>query len=133
MSRTLRVKCTCGNVMNANPGNLCSKCKQPLQFPEQGLISLYRKGSPLGIAGGFGIYINNEPMGYIGNRETVHIPVNYGSYRLHVAVGMSRKCTDLVINITPEHPHGYAKVWMKPGVWTNSFVIEPSTAEEMPV
>lgn len=132
MSNLLRVKCSCGNVVNAAPGNSCPKCKRPLEIPEDGLISLYRKGSPLGIAGGFGIYINGEPMGYVGNRETVRIPVEYGSYTLHVAAGMSRKCNDLTLHITPENRQGYAKVWMKPGFWANSFVIEPATAEEMP-
>lgn len=52
MSKLLRVKCTCGHVMNAAPGNLCPKCKKPLDFPPDGLISLYRMGSPLGIAAG---------------------------------------------------------------------------------
>ena len=96
------------------------------------MISIYRKGSPLGIAGGFGLYLNGEPYGHIGNRETVKIPVAFGTYTLHVAAGMNRKCTDLIINVTPENPLAYTKVWMKPGFWTNSFVIEPASAEEMP-
>ncbi|MBE5804890.1 MAG: hypothetical protein E7316_10320 [Clostridiales bacterium] len=132
MAKLYRVKCSCGNVINAAPGNVCPKCGQPLKFPEGGMISLYRKGSPLGVAGGFDIYINNEPFGHIGNRETVHIPVSYGTYNLHVAVGMSRRCTDLVVNVTPENRQAYAKVWMRPGFWTNSFVIEPATGDEMP-
>lgn len=132
MANLLRVKCSCGHVLNAAPGNVCSKCKKPLEFPPDGLISLYRKGSPLGIAGGFGIYLNGEPMGYVGNRETVRIPVKYGTYTLHVAVGMNRRCTDLVIEITPDNRHAYAKVWMKPGFWSNTFVIEPATKDEMP-
>lgn len=132
MSNELRVKCACGHVANAAPGSVCPKCKQPLPFPEDGLISIYRKGSPLGIAGGFGLYLNGEPIGYIGNRETVKIPVAYGSYTLHVAAGMNRRCTDLTIAITPENRYAYAKVWMKPGFWTNSFVIEPASPEEMP-
>lgn len=132
MANLLRVKCSCGHVMNAVPGSVCGKCKQPLDIPGDALISLYRKGSPYGIAGGFGIYINGEPMGHIGNRETVRIPVKYGTYNLHVAVGMSRRCNDMQVTLTPEKRFAYAKVWIKPGFWTNSFVIEPSTAEEMP-
>lgn len=132
MANLLRAKCSCGNVVNAMPGNLCPKCRQPLVFSEEGCIFLYRKGSPYGVAGGFGIYLNGEPYGYIGNRETVRIPLPYGTYTLHVAVGMSRKCTDLVINLTPENRCAYAKVWIKPGFWANSFVVEPSTAEEIP-
>lgn len=132
MSDLLRVKCNCGKVSNAVSGGVCPKCKQPLDIPQDGFITLYRKGSPLGIAGGFGIYLNGEPMGHIGNRETVRIPVQYGTYTLHVAAGMNRRCTDLIINVTPETPNAYAKVWMKMGFWTNSFVIEPTTLDEMP-
>ena len=132
MSNLFRVKCSCGKVLNAAVGNVCPKCKQPLKFSPDGMISIYRQGSPLGIAGGFGLYLNGEPYGHIGNRETVKIPVAFGTYTLHVAAGMNRKCTDLIINVTPENPLAYTKVWMKPGFWTNSFVIEPASAEEMP-
>ncbi len=133
MSYLYRVKCSCGNVLNAAPGNVCPKCKNLLYFHPDGLLSLYRKGSPLGIAGGFGIYIDGEPMGYIGNRETVHIPLPYGTHNLHVAVGMSRKCQDLIFTLTPDNRNAYAKVWMKPGFWANSFVIEPADVSEMPL
>lgn len=132
MPRTLRVKCACGHVLNTMPGCTCPKCKQPLQISEEGAIYLYRKGSPLGIAGGFGIYINGEPMGYIGNRETVCIPLPYGVYNLHVAAGMNRRCNDFQINLSPQNRCVYTKVWMRPGVWTNSFVLETARPDEMP-
>ncbi len=132
MARSFRVKCACGNVMNATPGSVCSKCRQPVMFPQGGIFSLYRMGSPLGVAGGFGIYINGEPMGHIGNKETVHIPLPYGTFNIHVAVGMSRKCQDLIVNITPENNMAYAKVYIKPGFWANSFVIQSCTAADMP-
>ena len=128
----IRVKCSCGNVMNAQPGGICSKCKQTLNIPEEGMIMLYRKGSPIGIAGGFGLYINNEPMGYIGNKETLYIPLKYGTYTLHVAAGMNRRCNDLTFNLTPENPKAYAKVSMRMGFLTNKFVLEVSCPEEMP-
>lgn len=132
MARLLRVKCACGNVMNAAPGNICPKCKRMLEFPPDAVIYIYRKGSPIGIAGGFGIYINGEPMGYIGNKETVRIPVKYGTYNIHIAAGMNRKCTDLCVTLTPQNRFAYAKVWMRMGFITNSFVLEPASAEEMP-
>lgn len=132
MANLFRVKCSCGEVANAKPGDMCRKCKQPIPFAPDGMISLYRKGSPLGIAGGFGIYLDGQPYGYIGNRETVHIPVSYGSHNLHVAVGMNRRCNDFTINITPENREAFVKVWMKPGFWTNSFVLETASREEMP-
>ncbi len=132
MAKLFRVKCACGEVMNIEPGQICPKCKQAVQIPPDGMISLYRKGSPMGIASGFGIYIDGQPMGHIGNKETVHIPLPYGTHNIHVAVGMSRRCKDLTVNLTPDNRIAYAKVYMKPGFWTNSFVIEPSTAAEMP-
>ena len=132
MQRPLRVKCPCGNVANVFPGQICAKCKRPVPISNQGLIQLYRKGSPLGVAGGFGIYLNDVPYGYIGNKETVMMPLPFGSYKLHIAVGMSRRCTDMMITLTPENPVAYMKVWMKPGFWSNSFVLEPSTVSEMP-
>ena len=55
-----------------------------------------------------------------------------GTYTLRVAVGMSRKCNDFTVTLTPENRFANAKVWIKPGFWANSFVIEPATAEEMP-
>lgn len=128
----LRVKCSCGEVSNTVPGGFCPKCKKPLDIPGDAVIRLYRKGSPYGIAGGFGVYINDEPMGHIGNKETIRIPVKYGTYTLRVAVGMSRKCNDYTVTLTPENRFANAKVWIKPGFWANSFVIEPATPEEMP-
>ena len=128
----LRVKCSCGEVTNTQPGGICPKCKKPLDIPGDAVIRLYRMGSPLGIAGGFGIYLNGEPMGHIGNKETVMLPVKYGTYTLHVAAGMNRKCQDLTCTLTPENRFANAKVWMKPGFWSNSFVIEPAAPEEMP-
>lgn len=128
----VRYKCSCGHVMNTEFGACCEKCKQPLNIPEDGIIYFYRKGSPLGIAGGFGIYIDEQPYGYIGNKESLHIPVTYGTHRLHIACGMNRRCNDLLIEITPEQRFFCAKVWMKPGFWTNSFVLEVADRGEMP-
>jgi hypothetical protein len=132
MSKLFRIKCSCGEVSNTAAGGICPKCGKQIEIPTDGMIFLYRMGSPLGIANGFGIYINNEPIGYIGNKETICVPVKYGKYNIHVACGMNRKCRDLVIEITPENNRAFAKVWMKPGFWTNSFVVEPSTESEMP-
>ena len=132
MAKLYRMKCACGHVENIAPGGVCPRCKRPAEFPEEGMILLYRKGSPLGVAGGFGIYLNGEPMGHIGNKETVFIPLKYGTYNLHVAAGMNRRCNDFQLELTPENPKAFVKVWMKPGFWTNSFVLEHATAEEMP-
>lgn len=132
MSNLLRVKCTCGEVCNIAVGDVCPRCNQPINIPQDALITIYRKGSPVGVAVGFGIYLNGEPVGLIGNTETVKIPVSYGSYNLHIASGMNRRCNDLVLNLTPENRFAYVKVSMKMGFWSNSFVLEECTAQDMP-
>lgn len=127
MSANIRIKCPhCGEAKNINAGaTTCPECHKPLEIPEEGSIYLYRQGSPYGIAGGFGVYISEAPYGYIGNKELLRMPVKYGTYNIHVAVGMSRKCQDMQVTLTPENPNAYAKVYIKPGFWTNSFVVEP--------
>lgn len=126
MAAKIRIKCPhCGEAENLlSISDSCPKCKKPLGLEEEGSIYIYRQGSPYGIAGGFGLYINDIPYGYIGNKELLRIPVKFGTYNLHSAVGMSRKCRDLQVTVTPENSSVYAKVYIKPGFWANSFVIE---------
>lgn len=126
MNAKTRIKCPkCGESFDLEGAPVCPKCRQPIEVSEQGSIYLYRQGSPYGIAGGFGVYINNEPYGYIGNKGLLRFPLPYGTYTLHSAVGMSRKCKDMQITLSPENNVAYAKVYIKPGFWANSFVIEP--------
>lgn len=127
MAAKIRIKCPhCGEAANvASLDQLCPDCHKPLGIQEEGCLYVYRQGSPYGVAGGFGLYLNGEPYGHIGNKELLRIPLKYGSYTVHCAVGMSRKCQDLTVNLSPEHPVGYVKVYIKPGFWTNSFVVEP--------
>lgn len=127
MESKLRVKCPhCGKIANSTPGAPCGKCGNPIVLPNTGsCIYLYRQGSFYGVAGGFSIYINGQEFGSIGNRELLCIPLPYGSYNIHCAAGMSRKCRDLVVNLTPQTPVVYTKVYIKPGFWANSFVVEP--------
>lgn len=127
MSAKIRIKCPhckeASNVLSVN--SACPECGKPLELSEEGSIYIYRQGSFYGVAGGFGLFINGEPFGYIGNKELLRIPVKFGTYNIHSAVGMSRKCRDLQVTITPENPEAYTKVYIKPGFWTNSFVVEP--------
>ena len=134
MSAKVRIKCPhCGDAANLKENEfICPECDKPVQIPQEACIYLYRQGSFYGVAGGFSIYLNGEDFGSIGNKELLRIPLPYGSYNIHCAAGMSRKCRDMVVNLTPQAPVAYTKVYIKPGFWTNSFVLEPSTAEEMP-
>lgn len=122
----IRVKCPhCGHASNVQSVNdICPKCKQPLGLSDEGSIYIYRQGSFFGCAGAFGLYINGEPYGHIGNRELLRMPVKFGTYNIHSAVGMNRRCRDLQVTITPENPVVFTKVHMRPGFWTNSFVLE---------
>lgn len=133
MAAKYRVKCPrCGEVLNLFGSSPCTKCGAPLNAQLPAMLRLYRMGNFYGVAGGFGIYLNGVPYGYIGNKESLTIPLNYGTYTLHIAVGVSRKCNDLTFTLTPQAPVMCAKTYIKPGFWTNSFGIEPARPEEMP-
>ena len=127
MAAKLRIKCPhCKEASNIHTiQDACPECGKPLNVSTEGCIYIYRQGSPMGVAGRFGLYINEQPYGYIGNRELLCLPLPFGTYVIHSAVGMSRKCRDLQVTISPEHSTAYTKVYMRAGFWTNSFVVEP--------
>ena len=128
---TIRTKCpNCKHVSDDETG-VCSKCATTFEIP-QSYLQIYRMGSPLGVAVGFGIYINGEPYGYVANKQSVKIPLPYGTYNLHFAQGMNRGGQDIVVNLTPESPEAYAKVYMKPGFWSNKLIAEAAKKEDMP-
>ena len=134
MSQLLRIKCpSCGNVVDvATTGSPCAKCGNALNLPEEGMIQIYRMGSPLGVAVGMGIYINENPLGHLANTESIRIPVPYGHYKVHMTHGMNRKCKDAEFDITPENRFGFFKAHLKMGLITNTVVIKPATADQMP-
>lgn len=129
----IRFKClNCGDAFNIRPeAAACPKCKKPVMLSNEGKLFLYRQGSVYGVAGGFGVYINGEPYGHIGNKELLCLPLPYGNYNIHCAVGISRKCRDLPITLSPNMPEYYAKVYIRPGFWTNDFVVEPVERERL--
>ena len=133
MSQLLRIKCpSCGQVVDVPGNGTCAKCNNPLILPEEGVIQMYRMGNPLGMAVGFGIYLNEIPMGHLANADSIRIPVSYGHYKVHMTHGMNRKCKDAEFDITPENRFGFFKAHLKMGLITNTVVIEPSTADQMP-
>ncbi len=134
MAIKVRGKCSkCGQVTDANGNYSCPKCGQPVSFEGLGMLQLYRKGSPLGIAMGFGIYIDGQPWGHLANKESIRIPLPFGTHTLHLTCGTNRRCNDLTFTLTPQAPCAYAKGSIKPGFWTNSMRIEPAQPSEMPM
>lgn len=133
MARIYRMKCPrCGNVQNQNASSPCRKCGEQLNVEQPGMLALYRMGNFVGSANGFGIYLNEQPFGAIGNRETLFIPLPYGDYKLHIVCGMNRRCNDPILHICPEDPFICLKVHMKMGFVQNSFVIERVDPSTMP-
>ena len=128
-----RVKCAhCGEVANVTAGAKCPKCSNPIDTDQPGMLQLYRMGSPIGIAVGFGIYIDGQPYGHLGNKESIRIPLPYGTYTLHITAGMSRRCKDLTVVLSPEEPLVCAKVHLDMGLFTNTVAITKSDPSVMP-
>ena len=133
MPKTFRFKCPkCGDVSDSPAGAVCKKCNTVLQGTDGAYLQIYRMGSPIGFAGGFGIYINGQPYGFIGNRQSIRIPLPYGKYTLHFAAGLNRRCEDVLVELTPEQPKSFVKVHMRVGFWSNKFVPEFAREEDMP-
>jgi len=130
----LRLKCPhCGHVFDTtNSPVACPKCNKEVVASNEAMIQIYRMGSPVGVAVGYGTYINNTPYGHIANKQSVLIPVPYGTYNLHFTCGMTRRCKDLTVTLSPENNVAYVKARIKMGFWTNTIFAEPSTKEEMP-
>ena len=128
-----RMKCpVCGNVQNLTASGPCAKCGAPLYTEQPAAIALYRMGNFIGSAVGFGIYLNEQPFGAIGNRESLLIPLPYGDYKLHLVSGMSRKCNDPVFRLSPEDPYICFKVHMQMGFLQNKFILERVDPSTMP-
>ena len=133
MTGRYRVRCSrCGNVTDINTDIPCPQCGNQLA-PMGGEIKLYRMGSPLGVAIGLGVYIDGQPCGHIGNKETVSYTLPFGTHTVHMTAGMSRKCVDMTVTLSPQAPVGYLKAHIKPGFISNTIVIEPALPQDMPV
>ncbi|MBQ9782998.1 MAG: hypothetical protein IJW44_00580 [Clostridia bacterium] len=89
-------------------------------------------GSPVGVAVGYGIYINGQPYGHLANKQSVRISLPFGTHTFHFTCGMTRKREDLTITLSPETPIVYMKAHIKPGFWTNTIKAELAQESEMP-
>ena len=126
----------CRNVFDTpvQPPNQvqCPKCKAMVQIPQEGLLKLYRMGNFMGSAAPAGIYLNEQPYGHIGNKGSINIPLNYGSYKIHMTMGMNRRCNDPIIQVSPEKPLHCYKMHIKMGAFSNTQVLEEARPEDMP-
>lgn len=132
MAQNLRVRCSCGEVADIFPGYICARCRQPIVVPQGGMLNLYRKPAVLGFAVGYGVYLNELPYGYVGMGEVARIPLPFGEYKLHIAATTNRKCTDMIITLTPDSPMVNLSVQLKMGAFVNKFILEPIAYEELP-
>lgn len=133
MSLLLRMKCpSCKHVDNLPAGAKCPSCGADMPAVGDSFIQIYRMGSPIGIAVGYGVYINGEPYGHVANKESIRIPLPFGTYNLHLTCGMTRRCKDLTVTLTEESPKAFVKAHIRPGFWTNTIVPEPAEEKDMP-
>ena len=83
MAIMLRLKCpSCGEVMNAAGFCNCTKCGTPIRYNGWGMLQIYRMGSPVSIAAGYGIYLDGQPYGHLANKESIRIPLPMGTHTL---------------------------------------------------
>ena len=128
----LRTKCMkCGTVQDIQGPTVCTGCGEQL-MPQAATVSVYRKGSPIGAAMGFGVYINDQPFGHIAATESVTFTLPYGTYKFHMTCGATRRCKDMVVTLSPEFSSGYLRAAMKAGFWSNTILIDPMDASEFP-
>lgn len=134
MANGFRVKCPgCGEVKDILSSGSCPKCGAMLNVNQPGMLKIYRMGNFVGSAVGYGIYLNDQPCGHIGDRQTVMIPLPYGTYKLHMTAGMTRRCSDLTFTVSPEDRLICVKVHLRMGFIQNTLVperVDPGTMPE---
>lgn len=128
----LRFKCACGHVVDTTPGAVCPKCSCPLPPPAPSYVQIYRMGSPIGVAVGYGVYVNGIPFGHLANKQSIRIPLPYGTYTLHFTCGMTRKCEDLTVMLSPAYAVAFVKAHIKAGFWSNTIIAEFADPSTMP-
>ena len=135
----LVLKCPkCGTVQYVKGDGPCWKCHTMVVFPKDGVIQIYRMASCAGIGSSMEIYLNGILFGLVKFNEVIRIPVPYGHYNVMMKFmdyEMSKyKGTALEFDITPSNRIVYLKAArVIPGFMTNTTILEPATAEEMPL
>ena len=82
MAIMLRLKCpSCGEVMNAAGFCNCTKCGTPIRYNGWGMLQIYRMGSPVSIAAGYGIYLDGQPTAIWPTRRASAFRSRWGRTR----------------------------------------------------
>ena len=137
MSNLLRVKCPfCGKVQDIPYNCQCRKCGKGIILPEDGVIQVYRMGNLMGMALRMRMYLNEIHLGYLGNMESIRIPVPYGHYtfRMKNPEKGIRRCYTVGVefDITPNNRFVYLKAHSIPGAINSTVVVEQVPADQMP-
>ena len=104
----LRRMCRNGHLKDVHESqSACPVCGDP--YGACGLIQIYRMGAFSGMAVGMGIYVNDVPFGYLGNKQSIRLALPYGQYRLHMTHTTTRACNDPVYCLTPQTPYALCK------------------------
>lgn len=133
-----RVKCPrCGNVTDVTacaPGLVCPSCRSQFDPSPDGALMLYRMGNFFGAAAKLGVYINEQPYGYIGNAQSMVIPLPYGDYTVHFRIqgSWARSKDDLTIHLTPQYRVFAGKVQQHTGAFSSSYTLNPCSPSEIP-
>jgi hypothetical protein len=105
-----RYRCSCGHVYdNAGTSAACPKCKQENSTEGCGIAQIYRLGNYVGSLVKMGLYVDEEPYGYIANRGSIKLVIPYGEHQLSATLNRTKTPKPPVINLTPEQPEVYYK------------------------
>lgn len=138
MAKLFRFKCPkCGRVFDIPGNGPCPKCGTLVTLPPDAIIHIYRMGSPLGAARRWKLFLNEIPLGYLWNMETVVIPVPYGHYVVR-SEAVRKRFTEVAnsvpieFDLTPNCRFAYLKAHNRPTYNSSTIILEPALPEEMP-
>lgn len=125
----VRYRCDGGHVFDGSDSQTaCPTCGAPLK--KGGFIQIYRMGNMMGCAVGMGIYIDSQPFGHLGNKESVRVSVPFGQHQVHLTHTATRASNMPVVTVTPEAPYAFCKAsFAKAGFEIN---IAQASPDDMP-
>ena len=138
MSTLLRFKCPdCGRVSDIPCDGPCPRCRIYTTLPVDGVIQIYRKGHAIGAALDMKLFINEIPLGYLKNMQSIRIPVPYSHYSIRLEY-MKRKFFNvshgipIEFDITPNNRIVHLKTNSSFTMNSSTVSLEFSRPEDMP-